>query len=605
MNKLNHLFSLGSEYVIDTSAAAKADHHAVFAGLTAEQRSIVDHDPSSGQVIVVNAFAGTGKTTTCEAVVRDKATLRFLYIVFNKGMADEAKARFGSVADCRTTHSLALRFCTEKLRSSFRIVENLANNGVKPKISRLLRTFAQNHFATIEETAESRACKDMNLGRRDAIDAAAAWEAMKLGEMGFTHDLYLKFFCLHADARAWVAGSYDCAIIDEAQDTNVALSSAVFPHRGGGGGLFSGCALYLFGDQHQGIYQFRRAVNAMGIAERRGGAISYALTQSFRFGQTVADVANAMLVGLKGPDVLEETGPVRGMPARDTRIVRSTYEEVTRWISSDDDGDGGGGGDGGDDGGGIVAVVGRTNSGIFAMALVAAESGMRIHFLGANASKTFVSDMQGVLETFGHEPKQRISARIEEAKDNDDHAKACVLGLLLERGAEQFAMDIALIKRSHVPRISNADIALSTVHGIKGLEFDTVVIIDDFRSLPPPPPDGGGGGGGGGGRVGVSTEQINVQYVALTRARRCLVVASDPCGAFLTDDTPTTLFSFPRRRQIQRNGCGVGGDRNNSTVAVAAEAEAAAERRPPRKKAKRPKIRGQKTTLDNFFAKIS
>src|SRR5712692_4853762 len=74
--------------------------------LTREQQAIVD---CPADLITVNAFAGTGKTSTLEAFARAKPDKRMLYVAFNKAIQTEAEGRFPGNVECRTTHSLAMR----------------------------------------------------------------------------------------------------------------------------------------------------------------------------------------------------------------------------------------------------------------------------------------------------------------------------------------------------------------------------------------------------------------------------------------------------------------------------------------------------------------
>ena len=63
--------------------------------LTAEQREIVATDLEPGELLVVTAYAGTGKTTTMEQYVRRRCGERrqFLTLYFNRSMADEMRER--------------------------------------------------------------------------------------------------------------------------------------------------------------------------------------------------------------------------------------------------------------------------------------------------------------------------------------------------------------------------------------------------------------------------------------------------------------------------------------------------------------------------------
>ena len=59
--------------------------------------------------MVINAIAGSGKTSTLQLYVDGYPHKKCLYLAFGKAQADEAKQRFAKNAECRTTHSLAFR----------------------------------------------------------------------------------------------------------------------------------------------------------------------------------------------------------------------------------------------------------------------------------------------------------------------------------------------------------------------------------------------------------------------------------------------------------------------------------------------------------------
>ncbi len=61
--------------------------------LTNEQRAICDVAQQSGAnlALKIQAFAGTGKTTTLAAIAEACPGTRFLYVVFNRAAADSAR----------------------------------------------------------------------------------------------------------------------------------------------------------------------------------------------------------------------------------------------------------------------------------------------------------------------------------------------------------------------------------------------------------------------------------------------------------------------------------------------------------------------------------
>src|SRR6056297_867310 len=74
---------------------------------TPQQQAIVDLPVRKGEIMLLNAYAGTGKTTTLEMYARAHSDVRFLYFSFNRDTAREAAGRFPANCRCRTTHSLA------------------------------------------------------------------------------------------------------------------------------------------------------------------------------------------------------------------------------------------------------------------------------------------------------------------------------------------------------------------------------------------------------------------------------------------------------------------------------------------------------------------
>ena len=62
-----------------------------------------------GSSLKIQAFAGTGKTTTLAAIAESLAQRKFLYLVFNRAAADEAEHKMPSNVTVRTAHALAFR----------------------------------------------------------------------------------------------------------------------------------------------------------------------------------------------------------------------------------------------------------------------------------------------------------------------------------------------------------------------------------------------------------------------------------------------------------------------------------------------------------------
>jgi hypothetical protein len=74
---------------------------------TSEQDAAVDAF-TSGDHLVLQAGAGTGKTTTL-TMLAGSTRRQGRYLSFNRAIADEASAKFPSSVRCQTAHSLAFR----------------------------------------------------------------------------------------------------------------------------------------------------------------------------------------------------------------------------------------------------------------------------------------------------------------------------------------------------------------------------------------------------------------------------------------------------------------------------------------------------------------
>jgi len=83
---------------------------------TAEQLHILDLARSTTANLMINALAGTGKTTTLEMIENVVATKPILYLAFNRKIADDATKRMASTTTVRTFNSLGHRIWAKATR---------------------------------------------------------------------------------------------------------------------------------------------------------------------------------------------------------------------------------------------------------------------------------------------------------------------------------------------------------------------------------------------------------------------------------------------------------------------------------------------------------
>lgn len=73
--------------------------------LTQEQLDIIAA-AKTGESLIVEALAGTGKSSTCREIAKVVPKLA-LYVAYNKSIADEAAKSFPANVTCKTMHSIA------------------------------------------------------------------------------------------------------------------------------------------------------------------------------------------------------------------------------------------------------------------------------------------------------------------------------------------------------------------------------------------------------------------------------------------------------------------------------------------------------------------
>lgn len=474
--------------------------------LTDEQLLIRD---SKAQSIKIMAGAGTGKTTTLVAYTKANPRSSFLYLAFNKAIKDEASKKFGVNVRSMTGHGLAY---SRVGRAYGEIPDKLAISDLKPTLiipylerksllqipSTVHNLYAGRVMETINRFLVSAdmemELKHVSLGRSPTEvkyfnehfilnDAKKLWIQMidLKSPAPISHDGYLKLFHLE-DHRLNV----DSILLDEAQDTNPVLRAIVESQ--------SAQMIYV-GDEHQSIYSFRGAENAMAHLDADE---EFMLTGSFRFGPEIAEIANHLLAA-KG----EENLRIRGLGAPST--VGAIEENAPH------------------------AFITRGNSALFARAVEALEKNQTFAFVGplgnyrldlmfqtqalASLEKSKVTDP--FLKAFNNFDELAEYADAMEDKEIQGRCK------LVTRfgGRIPYLVSQIRARAGTYPSKQKFDVVLSSGHRSKGLEFDNVILGDDFKdffveetgkmqdlSL----------------LTGQDMEEVNLQYVAVTRAQKRL-----------------------------------------------------------------------------------
>ena len=476
--------------------------------LTEEQQAVVN---SRSEALKVVAFAGAGKTSTLRAYAQARPERRMLYLAFNNAIAREAAGKFTPNVTCLTTHSLAFRAVGQAYRH--KLANNVRANQAAQALElnpgdssgfghanqslRALKHFLSTSCADLDEFADL--VSDERKHQSAAIEGAARlWQAMcdpGNEAMPMLHDGYLKLFQLSAPRL-----DCDTILFDEAQDANP-VTLAIINQQS--------CAKVFVGDPHQQIYQFRHAENAMADPSLTDELF---LTESFRFGEEIAAAANRLLA------VKRERNAVRG--------GRRVSPASTK------------------------ACIARGNAALYRRAALLAQQGGTVFWVGGidGYRLNLLHDIWLLKTGRRSGIKDRFVARFEDfdalqayanAQDERD-LKAWIRVIEGHSRWQEIPEEIALVRSRSVGQQQGASLALATAHKSKGLEFGSVELADDFpeaelanpvkysRETHPMFWDEQGFRGG----VLLPAEEINLRYVAITRAETTCTSGQWPAPMF-------------------------------------------------------------------------
>ena len=293
-----------------TVAKAKKTGHT----LTAEQSAIKDALSTDNNIIVV-ARAGTGKSSTIEAIApRDSVIL-----CFNKAPAEEMAERLGSGRQASTFHKFGMALMPKGSwmdKGSFGMrerIQTVAFRGNKPtqaneyklqssieKAVSWLMTMAAKPDISLDDAMTI--LRDAEYGRLEmectveevvehavrVLQLCAERTKGKYGT-GFNYNFDMMLWLPYING--WGAGSVDNLFVDEAQDTNPLRMALA---------LQWGNRIIAVGDDRQAIYAFNGSMsNSLSLLQEKTQAVQLPLTCCWRCPSTHLDMARAIVPDIK------------------------------------------------------------------------------------------------------------------------------------------------------------------------------------------------------------------------------------------------------------------------------------------------------------------
>lgn len=514
--------------------------------------------------LLIHAFAGTGKTTALLEISKLLPDEKICYFAFNGIMSKSLKSKIekwkiGKNIDVFTFHAFALKYLVDDelvkagkinyageesnisqkefarlmpqphqkfTKESFfecsNYVHKLIGNYLNTSIGKLSSFPEFKKLISFQEFSKSGMAEQNNsylLAIQETMKRINfyAKQAQKLSPQQFSY-LALQYLCTYAfnnifslknDVKlthdyyfknAQLAGvdfsalGYDRVVVDEVQDNNPPMLAMIRDQLG------AKVPVAYVGDQYQQIYSFRGSINTIELLKTEGAVSCLPLSQSFRCADDIAYMATLFLRQER-----KEVMQIKGVRTPKPLAYEPIKEDEAR------------------------TIIFRGNASIYLYLM-----------------KEMIHDPEKLLK---HKVKvvnnggggiefaqKRIASLLQSAIDgNVPDDEMGFMGRMFEKTGSN---DVLVLKEAfdNVQKIvkgtreANATLCLTTVHQAKGLEWDNVILGDDFVNLYEKNKEADLHDD-----QTMLNEEKNIFYVAMTRARTKLSALSPDsyAGVFL------------------------------------------------------------------------
>ena len=436
---------------------------------TAEQQTIIEFAQTAKENMIVMALAGAAKTSTL-VMVAEAVKTPMLCLAFNKRIADEMKERLPHTCVPMTLNSLGHRtwmsclgkriilekdknyqiltslvtkldkrqqeIAYEEFADTLKIIETAKASGYIPTgqftmAKRLMND--EDFFAHLEDVPSALQERLVRSAMIDSISQSLE------GKIDFSDQIFMPtLFPAMFD-------TFPTTMIDEAQDLS-ALNHMTLRK------LVKSKRLIAVGDPNQAIYGFRGAhEDSMHKMQHDFNMKPYTLSVSFRCPVAVVKEAQWRAPNMQWPEWAKP----------------GTVKHLTEWDASTIPAS--------------AAIICRNNAPLFNMAIKLLKNGRYPKIIGNDIGKYLVKTMK----KFGKSdlPKERLRGAIaewaeEKAKKTRNPGKvwdqAACMNIFADQGD---TLGDALAYAEHIFN-SQGSIELMTGHKSKGLEYETVFILD-------------------------------------------------------------------------------------------------------------------------------
>jgi superfamily I DNA/RNA helicase len=486
---------------------------------TPEQVAILEFAVRERANLLIEALAGTGKTSTAEMVTRKITDRAILYLAFNKRIVTEAEKRMPSHVECRTQNSLGHRTWAQATGKRLIVDGDKNRNIMKTLVGELPRAQQQEAWEDYADTLKwmSRAKRDGYVPSRFTAPHRAIYSDMADWAARYDESLtrlqeHLIDQALLRDIEMAYAGGIDyddqiympvifggpwpkfpLVVVDEVQDYNPLgheMLSRLLPN--------NDQRLIAVGDPWQSIYAFRGAVyNGMRQMQERFAMHTLPLSVTFRVPKAGVRRANSRV-----PHYEAFTANIEGEV-----LEHDTWGPET--IPDD------------------AAIICRNNAPLISMAFALLRNGRAVKMVGFDIGAGLVRLLRKLgPESLSPEATRRMIEQWRDAELQKTNKPESVY----DRAECLFALTAGYSLGDAIIRADNLfkqqkGINLLSGHKSKGLEWEEVFHLDAWRipnkwAMP---------------GTEAYEQELNVRYVIETRFKQRLHLIN--AEGFHDDDT--------------------------------------------------------------------
>lgn len=477
---------------------------------TSQQKAFFNHATIGQGNVILRARAGTGKTTTIiEALNRCNATSA-LYVVFNKRIQEEAQKKITNKnVAVRTAHSVGFGFILANWRGvkanascEFFRMKKLYSDAPSQVLFQAAKlvSFLKNTFITPNEkdALDTAILRDVDCSQKDI---GAGWTQAKLAEMAiksinlsteFPADRQISFddMVWLPLRQGWIKPSYHLCMGDESQDFNTLqfqmLIQCCYP---------SG-RVFLVGDDRQCIYYFRGAQqDGLDKFKLELKAKEFPLTVTYRCGKSIVRLAQELV-----PDIEHAPDAIEG------EIIDCDFDAALTTIKP------------------LDALLSRKNAPLTKACLKLIQKNIPAYIEGREIAKQLIDLIDALeakdIQDFLNKLDSWLAAKqakattynatkaLDTAIDTAETIRAISDNCLTVESVKQKINSI-FFDSEYVRKPS---VVCSSVHKAKGREWNNVYLLMESFS---------------GGKQTINPqevqEELNIKYVAITRAKEKLI----------------------------------------------------------------------------------